>query len=111
MSQQLKEIGDSDFESFISESKQPVVVDFWATWCIPCQHLGEIIEEVAENFKGEISFCKVNVNGNNRITTKYAVRNIPLLLFFENGKLIDRTAGAISKSLLEEKLNKLVKLV
>jgi thioredoxin 1 len=111
MSGQLKEIGDSDFNEAIIESKQPVVVDFWATWCIPCKHLEEIIKETAQNYEGAISFCKVNVNGNNKTTSKYAVRNIPLLLFFDNGRLIDRITGAISKNLLEKKLNKLVKLV
>ena len=111
MSVQLKEIGDNNFNETIIKSKQPVVVDFWATWCIPCKHLEEIIKEATQNYKGVISFCKVNVNGNNKITSKYAVRNIPLLLFFDKGKLIDRITGAISKNLLEEKLNKLVKLV
>jgi len=111
MSELLREIGDNDFDKAVIESKKPVVVDFWATWCVPCKHLEEIIKDVAQDYKDAISFCKVNVNGNNKTTSKYGVRNIPLLLFFDNGKLMDRATGTISKNLLEEKLNKLVKLV
>ncbi|MDZ7859921.1 MAG: thioredoxin [Candidatus Krumholzibacteriota bacterium] len=111
MSGKIKEIVDGNFNSVIKESRQPVVVDFWAPWCVPCKQIEKIIEEMVEKYEGAISFCKINVSDNNETTKKYEVRNIPLLLFFENGKLIDRITGSISKELIEEKLRKLVKLV
>jgi len=104
----IKEIEDRDFNSEIMNSDKPVVVDFWANWCVPCRRLEEVIEEVAEKYKGDINFCKVDVISNQEITTRYGVKNLPHLLFIKKGKVIDRTAGSISRDILEKKLDSLV---
>lgn len=108
MNATIREITDSDFDSVVIDSGKPVVVDFWATWCVPCRRLEEVLETAAERYSGKIEFCKVDVNGNSGVTSRFSVRNIPLLLFFNNGELVDRTAGSISEDLLREKLEGLL---
>jgi thioredoxin 1 len=104
----IKEIGDGDFNDEIMNSDKPVVVDFWANWCTPCKRLEKVIEEVAEKYGDEVNFRKVDVINNQKITSKYGVKNIPHLLFIRKGKVIDRTAGSISRDILEKKLDTLV---
>jgi len=104
----IKEIEDNDFNNEIMNSEKPVVVDFWANWCAPCKQLEEVIENVAQKYKEDINFCKVDVINNQEITSRYGVKNLPHLLFIKKGKVVDRTAGSISRDNLEKKLNTLV---
>ena len=98
------EITDSNFEEVISGDK-PVLVDFWAEWCGPCKMIGPVVEELAGDFEGKAVIGKVNVDDNSAVPSEYGIRNIPALLIFKNGEIVDKVIGAVPKSLLAEKLD------
>ncbi|MBR5735450.1 MAG: thioredoxin [Bacteroidales bacterium] len=100
-------ISDSNFEAVLSEGL-PVMVDFWAPWCGPCRRVAPIVEELAAEYEGKIKICKCNVDENDGIPMKYSIRNIPTLLFFKNGELVDRLVGAVPKQDIEDKLKSLL---
>ena len=89
------------------ESGKITVIDFWATWCVPCIKLGPIIEELAEKYP-DITIGKLNIDDNNEIASEQRVRNIPTVLFFKNGELKERSVGLVALKDLEEKLNKVI---
>jgi thioredoxin 1 len=97
------QITDESFKELIAGDK-PVMVDFWAEWCGPCRMIGPIIEELADEYEDKAIIGKVNVDENNDISGEYNIRNIPTVLFFKNGVLMDKHVGVASKSLLEGKL-------
>ncbi|NLL28412.1 MAG: thioredoxin [Bacteroidales bacterium] len=99
---------DADFEKDVLQSDIPVIVDFWAEWCGPCRMIGPIIEELGEEYKGKAKVGKVNVDENPNITSQFGIRNIPTVLFFKKGELVDKHVGAASKKIFEEKLQKLL---
>ncbi len=90
------------------KSGEPVVVDFWAEWCGPCRMLGPIIEELSNDFAGKVEVGKLNVDENQESASKYGVRSIPTVLFFNNGELTDKFTGVAAKAVFEEKINTLV---
>ena len=98
------EITDANFEELVLTSDKPAIVDFWAEWCGPCRMVGPIVEELAKEYEGQAVIGKVNVDFNNEISVKYGIRNIPTVLFFKNGQLIDKQVGAVPRSVLEDKL-------
>jgi thioredoxin 1 len=100
------EITDANFEELVLKSDKPVLVDFWAEWCGPCRMVGPVVEELAKDFEGIAVIGKVNVDNNPQISMNYGIRNIPALLFFKNGEIVDKQIGAVPKSVLAEKLNK-----
>ncbi|MGV8878429.1 MAG: thioredoxin [Sphingobacteriaceae bacterium] len=100
------EITDANFEEVVLKSDKPVLVDFWAEWCGPCRMVGPVVEEIAKEFMGKAVVGKVNVDNNPGISMKFGIRNIPALLFFKNGEIVDKQIGAVPKSVLAEKLNK-----
>lgn len=93
----------------IEETSLPVVVDFFADWCAPCQTLAPSVDELAEKYQGKIKVCKANVDEVPDIASEYAVLSIPTLIFFKNGKKINEVTGAISKEELEEHFEKALK--
>ena len=100
-------ITDSNFDAVLAEGL-PVMVDFWAPWCGPCRRVSPIVEELAAEYAGKVRICKCNVDDNDGIPMKYSIRNIPTLLFFKNGELVDRLVGAVPKQDIEEKLKSLL---
>ena len=100
-------ISDSNFEAVLGEG-MPVMVDFWAPWCGPCRRVSPIVEELAAEYEGKVKICKCNVDENDGVPMKYSIRNIPTLLFFKNGELVDRLVGAVPKQEIEDKLKSLL---
>lgn len=97
------EITDSNYKELI-ESGKPVVIDFWATWCGPCRMVGPIIEELAATYGDQAVIGKCDVDNNTDVTADYGIRNIPTVIFFKDGKQVDKQVGSASKSVFEEKL-------
>lgn len=101
------EITDSNFEELIGQSDKPAIIDLWAEWCGPCRMVGPIIEEIAREYEGKAIVGKLDVDSNPGITSKFGVRNIPTILYFKNGEVADKQVGAVPKSVLVGKLEKL----
>jgi thioredoxin 1 len=101
------EITDSNWESLVAGDK-PVVMDFWAEWCGPCRMISPIVEEAAQEYQDKVVVGKINIDDNSGITQNFGIRNIPTLLFFKGGELVDKHVGAIRKPELIEKINKLL---
>ena len=100
------EITDSNFDEVVLKSDKPVLVDFWAEWCGPCRMVGPVVEELAKEYDGKVVVGKVNVDHNPEISVKFGIRNIPALLFFKDGEIVDKQIGAVPKSVLNDKLVK-----
>lgn len=91
------EITDSNFQEILAEGK-PVVMDFWAPWCGPCKMVGPIIDELATEYEGKVIIGKCDVDENGDMAAEYGIRNIPTVLFFKNGELVDKQVGSAPKS-------------
>ena len=102
------EITDSNFEEVVLKSSKPVMVDFWAEWCGPCRMLGPIIEELSKEYDGKAVVGKVDVDSNQEFAAKFGVRNIPTVLTFNNGELVNRQVGVSSKNVYAENLDGLI---
>lgn len=88
---------DQNFKEEVLDSKSPVLVDFWAPWCVPCQMVGPIIEEIAKEYEGKIKVGKINVDENSQIPGQYSVMSIPTVILFKEGKEVARKVGLESK--------------
>ena len=100
---------DQNFEEEVEKSKLPVLVDFWAVWCGPCQMMGPIIEELAEKFEGKMKIGKLNVDENPNVAQKYEILGIPSLKFFKNGEIVDEITGLQPKEVIVERINSVIK--
>ena len=99
------EVTDADFDEFVKNNPK-VVVDCWAAWCAPCRMLAPTIEELASE-KPDIKFAKLDVDKNRAVPSKFGIMSIPTLLYFKDGKLVDKTLGALPKMAIESRLVKL----
>ena len=106
MSDIVKEVNDSDFESQVLNSDRPVLVDFWAPWCAPCRMLAPTVEAVAQNFQNSASVVKLNVDDNPAVSQRYGIKGIPTLILFKNGKEEERVVGATSKEAISRMIDK-----
>jgi thioredoxin 1 len=96
---------DNTFEKEVLQSAVPVMVDFWATWCAPCRMIAPVVEEMAKEYDGKAKICKIDVDQNPVVASKFGIMSIPSILFFKNGKLVDKVVGAVPKNQLVNKLS------
>ena len=102
-----KIIYDNNIDEVLA-SPQPVLIDFWATWCGPCRMLTPTVDEIASEYEGRVVVAKCNVDDCEDVAVRFGIRNIPTLLYFKDGQLVDRTAGLVSKQDIVERLQKLI---
>ncbi|MBO4985760.1 MAG: thioredoxin [Bacteroides sp.] len=101
------EITDSNYKELLAEGK-PLVIDFWAPWCGPCKMVGPIIEELAAEYEGKALIGKCDVDDNDDVASEFGIRNIPTVLFFKDGKLVDKQVGSSSKATYAAKIDALL---
>jgi thioredoxin 1 len=102
----VQEVTDSNFEQSVLKSEQPVIVDFWATWCGPCKALSPIVDELAQAYNGKAKVYKMDVDRNNATPMRYGVRGIPTLLIFKGGKVQEQIVGYVPKDTIQKALDK-----
>lgn len=98
-------VTDKDFEEKVLKATQPVLVDFWAEWCIPCKMISPIVEELSHEYDGKMVFYKLDVDSSPNTALKYNVRSIPTLLIFKNGRAVDQIVGAVPRAVLRKKVD------
>lgn len=101
------EVTDANFEELVNAGK-PMVLDFWAEWCGPCRMVSPIIDELATEYEGKVTIGKMDVDNNNDVVAQFGISNIPTVLFFKDGKLVDKQVGAAQKSAFVAKIDALL---
>ncbi|MBW2143570.1 MAG: thioredoxin [Deltaproteobacteria bacterium] len=104
----LLQVTDDSFDDEIINSDMPVMVDFWAEWCGPCKMVGPVVEELAQEYEGKIKIVKMDVDKNRQTPVRFGIRNIPTLIMFKGGEVVQTIVGAQTKNQLDEELKKLL---
>lgn len=99
-------VTDSSFTEQVLESEVPVLVDFWAPWCGPCRMVAPVVDEIAEQYEGQIKVVKLNTDENPQVASQYGIRSIPTLMIFKGGQRVDMVVGAVPKTTLANTLEK-----
>jgi len=102
------DVTDQNFEDEALKSTLPVLVDIWAPWCGPCRMIAPVVEKLAEKYDQRFKFCRLNIDQNPQSATNYQVMSIPTLIFFKDGKMVDRVVGAVPERVLEPKIEALL---
>ncbi len=102
MSGNTKTITDSSFEADVLKSTTPILVDFWAEWCGPCKMVGPVLEQIADEMKGQVTIAKINIDENPMTPSKYGIRSIPTMILFKGGQPVATKIGAAPKSALQD---------
>jgi len=102
-------VTDQDFETQVLKATMPVLVDFWAEWCVPCKMIAPMVEDLATEYDGKVNFVKMDVAANPGTPLKFGIRSIPTLLLFKNGKPVDQVVGAVPKAVLKKRLENALK--
>jgi thioredoxin 1 len=103
---QIAHVTDDTFAAEVEQAAGLVLVDFWATWCGPCQAIAPLLEQLAGEYAGKIRVGKLDVDANQSVTQRFNVRSIPSILFFRDGRHVDTVVGAVPKATLEERIKK-----
>ena len=102
MSELTKAVSDESFQQDVLDAKGAVLVDFWAEWCGPCRMVAPILDEIAQEYQGKLTIAKVNIDDNPETPSAYAVRGIPTMILFQDGKPVDTKVGAMPKSQMKD---------
>ena len=108
MSENVHKFTDQNFDSDVSQSNIPVLIDFWATWCGPCKAIAPVIDEIAGEYNGKVKVGKVDVDQNQDTAMKYGVRSIPTLLIIKDGKVVNQIVGAVPKGNITTMLDEII---
>lgn len=101
-------VTDAEFQKNVLEAQHPVLVDFWADWCGPCKMIAPVVEELAQEYDGKFEFTKLDVDANPQTAMQFGVRSIPTLLLFKDGKVAEQVIGAVPKTVLKKKIDKVL---